>query len=607
MKNQVNFLQAPLGVYECVENRKKGIRVQFVSAKENCGIILFSRKEGTELARFIFDEKHKNGNLYSMFLEGYSLQKISYLFFEDHKPVIDKKALLFQGTDSFGKIKTYDNYRSVSLKDSYNWEGDKFPALKYEESIGYCLHVRGFTMHKSSKVKAKGTFKGVVEKIPYLKELGITTLELQPAYEFAECPIVVNVAPDTSARKINYWGYQEGFYYTPKRAYAYTLNVVKEFKDMVKTLHKNNMELIMQFYFPKEFPCTEILPILRYWHTEYHVDGFHLKGSNIPIYDVLKDPYLIHAKIWYESISKDMVGNVESEEVSKRCAIYNDMYLCNVRGFLKGDDRMLEPAIRCMLEQPEYYAKVNYLSNYYGFTFADMVAYQEKHNEANGEQNRDGSNYNCSWNCGAEGTTRKKDVLFLRNRQMRNAFALLFLSQGMPLIYMGDEFARTQKGNNNPYCQDNEITWVNWKGLEKNQNLLGYVQNCIRLRREHKVFAAPKAYSLTDYKMKGCPDLSFHDNEAWKYSWEENEHNIGMMLNGDYVTGCEGKLYYLAINTHWEDQSFALPVLSDYTDWQPLFSTVEEDVKQEKGLLTLPQRSIFIFHCENEHVPELES
>ncbi len=600
MANQVNFLQAPLGVFECIENKKKGIRVHFVSAKNNCGIILFSRKDGNELARFSFDEKNKTGNLYSLFLEGYSLKKISYLFFEENKPVIDKKALLFEGKDEFGVIKTYDNYRSISVNHTYDWENDKLPTLKYEESIGYCLHVRGFTMHKSSKVKAKGTFKGIVEKIPYLKDLGITTLELQPAYEFAECPITMNVAENTPARKVNYWGYEEGFYYIPKRSFAYTQNVVKEFKDMVKELHKNNMELIMQFYFPKEFPCTEILSILRYWHTEYHVDGFHVKGANIPIYDILNDPYLIKAKIWHEGICKAIVENSESDATYKRVALYNDVYLCNVRGVLKADDGMMESAIRLVLDNPNEYGKINYLSNYSGFTFADMVAYQEKHNMANGEENRDGTDYNCTWNCGVEGVTRKKDVQALRLRQIKNAFALLFLSQGMPLIYMGDEFGRTQKGNNNPYCQDNEITWVNWTFIVKNKEIFDCVKKCISVRKTQKVFAAPKAYAMTDYKEIGCPDLSFHDKEAWKYSWENNESNIGFMINGDYVTGCEETLYYVAINTHWESRDFALPGMPTYTNWEVLFRTIEEDLLPTEGMVTLPHRSIFIFYCKKD-------
>lgn len=600
MVNQVNFLQAPLGVYECIENKKKGIRVQFVSANSNCGIILFSRNEGNELARYSFDEKTKDGNLYSMFLEGYSLKNISYLFFEGNKPVIDKKALMFEGKDTFGMIKTYDNYRSIPVNHLFDWEDDIFPKLNFEESIGYCIHVRGFTMHKSSKVKAKGTFKGIVEKIPYLRELGITTLELQPAYEFAECPIALNATENTPARKVNYWGYEEGFYYMPKRSYAHTQNVVKEYKSMIKELHKNKMELIMQFYFPKEFPCTEIISILRYWHMQYHVDGFHVKGANIPIYDILRDPYLSNAKIWHESICKDNVDSSKSNTTYKRAALYNDVYLCNVRGFLKADEGMTEPAIKCILDNPQEYGKVNYLSNYYGFTFADMVAYQEKHNEANGEQNRDGTDYNCTWNCGTEGATRKKDIQVLRLRQIKNAFALLFFSQGMPLIYMGDEFGRTQKGNNNPYCQDNEITWVNWSFIEKNKEIFAYFQKCISMRKNHKIFAASQAYTMTDYKMTGCPDISFHDKEAWKYSWEDSENNIGYMINGDYVKGHEGTLYYVAINTHWESNEYALPCIPKYSEWEVLFKSIEEDLMSIGDIVTLPQRSVFVFYCKKD-------
>jgi glycogen operon protein len=261
---------------------------------------------------------------------------------------------------------------------------------------------------------------------------------------------------------------------------------------------------------------------------------------------------------------------------------------------------MLEPAIQCILENPKEYGKINYLSNYYGFTFADMFAYQDKHNEANGENNKDGTDYNCTWNCGAEGVTRKKEVIALRYRQMKNAFALLFFSQGMPLIYMGDEFARTQKGNNNPYCQDNDISWVNWKLAEKNIELFKYVKECIRLRKKHRVFSTENTYTLTDYLNTGCPDLSFHDKEAWMYSRETTEHNIGILMNGDYVPGCEGNLFYVAINTYWESREFALPILPDYSVWQAFFATVEEHADLLNGMITLPERSLFVFRCPKE-------
>ncbi len=574
MSGVVNYFVPESGVFPLDNKKSKGLKIRYHSVQKDCGIIIYDRKNGQELGRYPFDETPVSENVYELTLQDYALDKISYQFYEGNKTVIDKRALMFAGTDAFGTVKSYSDFRAISLLAEYDWEEDQSPELAYHESIGYCMHVRGFTAHKSSKVRAKGTFKGIIEKIPYLKSLGITTLELQPSYEFVESTISPKMSDSEKyTGKLNYWGYKEAFYYVPKRAYAYGKDSSKEFKDMVKALHRNGMEIIMQFYFPEEFMRMDILPVLRYWHKEYHVDGFHVKGKNLPIQDILTDAYLCKAKIWCEGFPSENL--ITTSDTNKRAAIYNDSFLCVMRGFLKADCEMLKPAMDCMMRNPSSYGVVNYLTNYYGFTMADMVSYQKKHNEANGEENRDGTDYNCTWNCGVEGNTRKAAVKELRLQQIKNAFALLLFSQGMPLFFMGDEFGNSQKGNNNPYSQDNEITWLNWHDSEKNKNIYEYVQKLIQLRKTVKIFSNDKAFRLCDYLSVEYPDLSFHDEEAWKYSWDNVNNHIGFMVCGDYVAGCEGTYWYVAVNTHWEEHVFALPG-PENKKWKLIFTTNDE-------------------------------
>lgn len=589
--------EIPLGVFETGKGKNKAMQVNYASDKENCGIILYERLSGVEIGRFAFMDEPIIGNIHQLTIPQYSLDKVTYLFYEEGKPVIDKRAVAFEGMDEFGAPKHVNMYRSMMPDMSYDWEQDVFPKLPYGKCIAYCLHVRGFTMHESSNVKAKGTFAGIVEKLPYLKELGITTLELQPAYEFPEYPISYAQAgkPCLSQNvKVNYWGYTEGFYYAPKRAYTYGANPTVEFKDMVKALHQNGMELVMQFYFPDSFPVTEITPILRYWHREYHVDGFHLKGINLPVTSLAADSYLYNAKLWYDEFHMEKLANVSGNR-QRRMAIYNDRYMYCLRSFLKSDWGTLIPAVKCMFESGKYsdsgISEIKYLSNYYGFTMSDMVSYQEKHNEANGEENRDGMDYNCTWNCGAEGVCHKIEVQVLRERQLRNALALLFLSQGVPLIFMGDEFCNSQMGNNNPYCQDNEVTWLDWSELKRYEGLQAYVKQLIKLRKENAVF------NISDEMLHDCsdglPSISYHGTEAWKLALDESTLHMGVLLNG------KDCYCYIAINMHWEKQYLALPNINKNKNWELVFST-EGSMKaiENNHQVVLEPRSVSLFYIK---------
>lgn len=604
MINMAQFYPYPMGVHYFEEKGTRGWKVAWASDEEDCGIVLFDRNSNEELGRYPFSVQNRVGNVFFHTITGIDSRKVSYLFYEGDKLIADRYATSFAAKDSFGEEKDVEAYRACVDSKAYAWGEDKLPKIPYEECIAYCMHVRGFTKHNTSGVKAKGTFAGIVEKIPYLKDLGVTTLELQPAYEFNEKPRaeikkLKNVlVKQENTLKINYWGYQDAFYYTPKRGYAKNKDAGTEFKDMVKALHENQMEVVMQFYFTEKTSPWEILNILRFWRITYHVDGFHLMGSNLPVKEAAQDAYLSDCKLWYYDFPVSELYQGKAPQY-RNLAVYNDGYLYDLRRFLKGDEGMNYEVMKHMRTNPSTHGVINYLSNYYGLTMADMFSYERKHNEANEEENKDGNDYNCSWNCGAEGPTRKKQILALRQKQVRNAFTLLMLSQGTPLFFMGDEFGNSQKGNNNPYCQDNDICWLNWKDLERNKELFVFVKEMIGLRKEYGVFHQPKECMLIDYKSCGYPDMSYHGSEAWKPSWDHYCRHVGMMLCGEYVQECKGSFFYVAVNMHWEEHEFALPKLAKGMSWRTVLATGEGNVVQDApkaaGSCTVAPRSIVVF------------
>lgn len=603
------FYPYPLGVQYFEQKGIKGINAAFSSKERECGIVLFDQRTGEEVSRHPFLPENKVGRVYYQTITGIDPQKISYLFYEGERLIADWHAKGFAGKDVYGEAKDAEDYKAVLEQKVYDWGEDRLPQIPYEDCVAYCLHVRGFTRHSSSGVKAKGTFAGIIEKIPYLKELGITTLELQPVYEFNELPKPEKkkqnkkVLVKDEESKLNYWGYKEGFYYAPKRSYAKGTDACKECKDMIKALHENGMEAVLQFYFPEGVSKLEILEILRFWRFTYHADGFHLMGNGLPVKELAEDAYLSDCKLWYYDFPMDELYSEGNQPKLRKLATYTDAYMYDVRKLLKGDEGMLYEVMKRMRANPSSNGIVNYLTNYYGFTMMDMVSYEQKHNEDNGEHNKDGNDYNCSWNCGAEGATRKKQVLTLREKQLKNAFTFLMLSQGTPLFFMGDEFGNSQKGNNNPYCQDNEVAWLNWKDLHKNKALYEYVKALIAFRKTHSVFHQAKECMLMDYKSCGYPDLSYHGSEAWKPSWEYYGRHVGFMLCGEYAPYRKEAFYYVAINMHWEERTFALPKLPKGMKWAECLTTSEtkallaeevqkptaEMVKEEAGFQKKPE------------------
>lgn len=579
----------PLGVCFMPE----GLHISAVCARgAECGILLFDKKN-KEGVKIPFLPECRRGNIYAMMLNGYQDRSCSYLFYRDEELFQDPYAMALIDERKYGEKKERPS-RCRVYESAYEWEDDKALAIPFEESLIYMLHVRGFTKHRSSGVHAKGTYAGIIEKIPYLKELGITSILLMPAYEFNEVldkeKQMLSMEQAMSAYKeppqdkeedsvrLNYWGYQEGLYFTPKYAYAYSKDAVTEFKDMVKALHQNGIEIMMQFYFPPAADYMKMLSVLKFWVLEYHVDGFHLMGVDIPLQMLCKDPLLAETKLLGEkdaffSYTGKTAGK---EEPYRNFGIMNEAFLYDIRKLLKGDANMINSMIRLNRENAVDKGVINYIAKQDGFRLCDLVSYDKKHNEANGEDNQDGNSYNYSWNCGIEGKTRKKNILNLRLRQMKNAMTYLLLSQGTPLIYSGDEFANSQDGNNNPYCQDNAVCWIKWNQDGIGTELLDYTRSLIRFRKEHSIFHMKMPLRGMDYLSCGYPDISFHGKEAWRPDTGAESRSIGILCCERYAKPEDASgdsFFYIGINMHWESYIFGLPQMPKGKEWVRLFTT----------------------------------
>lgn len=589
------------------------------NTKEECGIILY-RKGVEQKERILFDRKYRFGNIYCALIEGIDITRYEYNFFVGDKVLVDTYAKRIVGNEKWkgGELKR-PFLRGSFYNDAFDWQGTMRPCIPYNESIMYCLNVRGFTKHSSSKVKNKGTFEGIIEKIPYLKELGINTIEMMPAYEFEECEwenaqsiamthtieyqvehIDAKIEEDgepAKAKRLNCWGYKEAFYFVPKASFAAGSDAVTEFKRMVRELHKNGIEIIMQFYFPATIKQGYILEILKHWVLEYRIDGFHLKGERVPVTLIATEPLFADTKIMCEDFNLQEIYHDSECAHCKNLAYYRDEFMYDMRRYLKGDHAMLGSFQYHMRSYHEKCGIIHYMANYYGFTLADLVTYETKHNEANGENNADGAEQNYSWNCGVEGPSRKKAINRLRHTQMKNALSFLFMAQGTPLIMAGDEFGNSQNGNNNCYCQDNETGWVDWRGLTKNADIYEFVKNIIAFRRSHPMTHFDAPMSMLDHFGHGYPDLSYHGEEAWKMQLDNQNRHIGIMYCGHGIDGESADYIYIASNMHWNSHRFALPSIANY-EWVKAFETTENrlvtDYEKNTGYIDISPRSIAV-------------
>ncbi len=520
----------------------------------------------------------------------------------------------------------------------YDWEGDQPLGLAFCDMVIYEMHVRGFTQHPSSGVTYPGTYAGVVEKIPYLKDLGVTAAELLPVQQF-DPQGVYQRNPITGEQLTNYWGYDPIGFFAPHQGYASNglyQCAVQEFRAMVKALHRAGIEVILDVVFNHtaegaadgptiSFRGLEnrayylldqrdrsvysnysgtgntlktnhavvrrlILDCLRYWVQEMHVDGFRFDLASIfsrdeegrpmdnpPIlWEIESDPVLANTKIIAEAWDAAGLYQVGSF-IGDRWAEWNGRYRDDVRRFIKGERGMVQAFAARLVGSPDLYTdpgrqphrSINFITCHDGFTLNDLVTYDRKHNEANGEDNRDGLDINLSWNCGVEGPTDDPAIERLRLRQIKNLIAVLFISQGTPMIQMGSEVRRTQRGNNNAYCQDNEISWFDWELVAKNAELRRFVKGMIRFHRTH-----PGLNSESFISERRKPDgrmkyLSWHGTELNRPDWGDASHSIAFSLH-DYPGDSD---IYCIVNAFWESLDFALPPLDDGRAWHRAVDT----------------------------------
>lgn len=545
--------------------------------------LLFYRKGEEEPEQIIeVPEECRFGEISAIAVLRRDLSAYEYCYRLDGELCPDRNARIVCRSTTFGeKLPKENAYRAQILK------GTEVTSLKkripYEDMILYKVHVRGYTRQKNSGVRKKGTFGGLKEKIPYWKELGITSLELMPAYEFQEYPKPQKKKsryqePEPEVKQVNYWGYDKGAYFAPKAAYAKPGQAENEMKELISAAHEEGLEVLMDFFFPLEIDPQEVLEILRFWKLEYKIDGFVLLGDGVWLELLARDAILADAKLICPGWDMKPLYEKQFSPV-KRLGEYNIGYQNVMRRFLKGDEDQVESFLFYNGRNPFTHGVIHYMVSQDGFTLADMVSYDSRHNEDNGEGNRDGSSANYSWNCGIEGPTRKQTVCKLRRRQMRNAMLILLLGQGTPMIYGGDEFGNSQNGNNNAYCQDNEIGWLDWGAARKNADFTDFVKELIAFRKAHRILHMPRELRSTDYKSLGWPEVSYHSERAWFANRECDSRSIGVLYCGAYakeVNGEKDDFIYVIYNMHWNEHMFAVPNLPEGMKWHMAIDSGKE-------------------------------
>ena len=582
---------------------------------------------------------------------------LEYVYLAGDIVMVDPHARLVAGRQPFGERQPGRplQIRAGFASEDYDWGDDRELKIPFENVVSYYLHVRGFTQDPSSKVRHRGTFRGLQEKIPYLQQLGINQVILMPAYEFEEImtreqlrgaaleagvvyypaatakpgapaapampdaaamsaetavPDGVAMPAETAAadetgkpaasavtdaaeekksagsvpdRKLNYWGYTRSWYFAPKAGYSASDRPDTEFRDMVRAMHRAGIEVVMEFSFPDEVPADLAVNALTMWVRSYHVDGFRLLARDGLCQMAASSSLLAGTKLLCPYFPDSAGENAPVMNGSLQRVPYRHLADCNIgfrtdcRRLLKGDDGILGAFISRVRQDRDQVACVNYLTDHDGFTLWDLVSYDRKHNEENGEQGMDGAASEYSWNCGAEGETKKQGILALRLRQAKNALAMLLLSKGTPMLLAGDEFGNSQGGNNNPYCIDSKVTWLNWSTRKKDRELFAFAQTLIAFRKAHPAIFAPGQNENAYRNEQGYPAVSCHTGRAWYATCDYQDKHIGMMY---CYPGAEGDTYlYVAYNFHWEAQEFALPYLPDRMNWKPVLSTDPQTVK----------------------------
>ena len=609
-----------------------------------CTLLLFKPQAPKPYARIPFPDSYRIGDTYSMLVYDIKPDEFEYAFsfdgpyepakgllFNEENVLLDPYSRAVTGQRKWGEKpeggKDFE-YRARVVKSSFDWGNIKQLEQPFEDLVIYEIHVRGYTKDKSSGVSAPGTFAGLKDKIPYLKDLGINAVELMPIFEFDEMESARVV---DGVQLYNYWGYNTVSFFAPNTSYAFNEehnHEGDELKSLIKALKENGIEVILDVVFNHTAegnemgPCFSfkgidnnvyymltpdahyynfsgcgnvmncnhpvvrnfIIDCLRHWAIEYRVDGFRVDLASIlgrdqngapmanpPILESLAfDPVLGKMKLIAEAWDAGGLYQVGSFPSWNRWAEWNGRYRDDMRSFLKGDDGMAGNAITRITGSRDLYspesrghkASVNFLTCHDGFTLYDLYSYNEKHNEKNGWNNTDGDNNGHSWNCGAEGETDDPNVNGLRRRLIKNAFAALLCSRGPAMFFAGDEFCNTQFGNNNAYCQDNIISWLDWSRLEEFKEIHDFVRHMIQFRKEHPILRKMTKPSSCQF-----PEISVHNGTPFNASTDYKTKLIGIMYAGRNEEDTEDDIVFYCMNAYWEPLVMQLPVLPNGKHW----------------------------------------
>ena len=637
-------------------------------------LLLFKNREDEPYAIIPFPENYRIGNVYSMIVFGLNIEEFEYayrvdgpydkekgLIFDKNRILLDMYAKSVTGQSEWGKKRSSKSfYKARVVRNDFDWGSEPNPNIGLEDLVIYEMHVRGFTKDASSGVKYPGTFAGVMEKIPYLKDLGVNAVELMPVFEFDE---IKDNRKHNDEILVDYWGYNPISFFAPNTSYAAKTednSSGTELKKLIKRLHDNGIECLLDVVFNHTAEGNElgpsisfkgfdnnvyymltprgeyynfsgcgntlncnhpvvrymILECLRYWVTDYHVDGFRFDlasilgrnedgspMSNAPLLQNLAyDQILADVKLIAEAWDAGGLYQVGTFPSWNRWAEWNGKYRDDMRDFLKGDIGLMPVAARRIAGSKDIYnpehrgenVSVNFINCHDGFTLWDMYCYNHKHNEANGWNNTDGADDNRSWNCGWEGETDNENINKLRYRLCKNAMTTLLMSRGTPMFLAGDEFLNTQYGNNNTYCQDSPISWLEWGQLEKHREHFRFTRHLIKFRNEHPVIR----------KYMGSCSLGFPD--SWTLG-PDHTTVLRVIFAGRNADNTADDIVCFAINTHWERQDCYLPELPHYLCWQietdsslEIYRSSFPDIRDKKvrtngNLINMEARSSMVF------------
>ncbi|NEN89173.1 MAG: glycogen debranching protein GlgX [Okeania sp. SIO3H1] len=671
----------PIGA--TVSKDPKGVNFSIYSKNATAiELLLFDEPHAAKATQVILldPKQHKTHHYWHIFISGLEAGQI-YAYrvygplepekghrFDSTKILLDPYARVVVGQEKYSREAAtgYGENCAYALKGvvvdptAYDWEDDIPLNIPYASTVIYEMHVGGFTRNPNSGVspKKRGTFAGLIEKIPYLKELGVTAVELLPVQQFDE--------QDVREPLINYWGYSPIAFFTPHHNYSSRKDIfgpMDEFRDMVKALHKAGIEVILDVVFNHTAEGNEngptvsfrglenstyyiletddsnyysnysgcgntfntnnpfvhrlIVDCLCYWVREMHVDGFRFDLASVmsrsvtgdPLEDppvlwaIESDPVLAGAKIIAEAWDAAGLYQVGSF-IGDRFAEWNGHYRDDVRQFVKSDHKIVDKLAARIMGSPDIYPQpdrepnhsINFITCHDGFTMNDLVSYNEKHNEANCEDNRDGANDNHSWNCGVEGLTNKQEIERLRLRQIKNFFTILFFSQGTPMILMGDEVRRTQLGNNNGYCQNNKLSWFDWEQIEKQTDLLRFVKGIIHFTQELEIMRVDKVLATVgsgtpesslareeeEVDPNKVPNISWHGVNLGKPDWWDDSRTLAFSLKHPE----SGEYFHIILNAYWKPLMFELPRLKKGESWYLIINTAFPSPKDFNDLDT---------------------